>query len=1281
MHIFRFHTSGVGRFARYAALALLSFCIAFGIRMASAQNIEGQIIAAQYGKWRVPGYAPDTYSFAPTACRVEGGASYFQAFSVGVPVKIVDGNPALNEVVVPTAVSENNSGCEITIAPTHHHQPPFYLTSATGGLQEAINANLADPGPNTILLTNRWYELGGSPAIIASVHGSPNLGLEDVTQVPAKWYQWNGSEYAPVNSGGTAEAGTMVNDLISTNRAGALQDLYHFYATGSTYGVPAAVGAAAEYGGTVTVQPGAGHVPFAYPGNANDFGFDDQRMDVQAKPSSFTKFGAQCDAVAAQGTFTAGSNQVANISYPYMGSGGVFTPLADYGDGTAVIAIGWKDPATGQQWVWEPTIESINGTTATLSTSAPANIPTGSAGFVLGHDDTAAFNAVNNYLPLTEVEFPSSIYKGCLTHAFTYNHHSGPILLKGQWSSTIMGYPGEDVMDIASGSSQSLKMEGIKIEVNAQVDARQGYTLIKADGSEQVVPPMWQDGGLKRFWGAGTPWANNPTMPGWQGQTLSAAQASTDSVIPVASPLVALNGDHGYNGVSKYGCVKIPDQNDANSEIECYENFVENDAGPSPVRQLLNVQRGMYQSLGFSAPTTHASGVNLTPVDPVSPQTPFITAGTAYSFESITLQRSGNTVTVTLPATTQVFGVSGAEIEITGPSTGDMAGTFPVTSASGTTVTYNQAGPNEGPLTASNGFAALAGAMRPVVWPAFAEGNAALAIDTPDGLQLQPISLDYSSFESDSFNSYMMANNNGNGTGGIWMQAGMYRVLWDDIQARGSFGFLNVPPYVNTHIGGAFDSETNTFTRFDIHAGQGFVLTGNVDTYIKSLNDYSEEDPNPASGHQLAGIGPSSIPSFDDQTGQISSPAYGNSWDQIYSEPTQYTTQLNSGVYETYYDSFSEFGSGVSHSLNAGTTLIQGNGNTFNGPYWNAYPMVGPTVFILGDDNHGWINTASTIDEMGTNLDQWNRVVMDEGSNNQCWVTNGSATISACHGLALNGGANGDWANRGITTASGVYRNATDLILTAQDLLTAQTGPGQWGNGAHMGFDANQPGNFGYAAQPPSVFASGNIRPYSLGVSTLIGQNYPLIHGTMYIMAKASVATSETYHTYYTGNALTCGAGSPQYLDQSGPAGETFSLTTTWQVFSFGVNLQNAPTHCTFMIGDDTPGNSSAEIDTGWVQFVPDNQYETSSVFATTPGPVLASASTVQLAAGLEHISGTATITNLLPPTPYFTGCVDLIPDGAWQTATGGNIALATTATAGKALRECYDGQKWYPSY
>jgi hypothetical protein len=163
-----------------------------------AQNIEGQIIASQYGSWQVQGMQPDTYAFTPTSCRVQGGASFFDAFSAGTSVKIVDGNPALTEIVTPTVVIENNATCSISITPQFHHDLPFYITSATGGLQEAINANRESPGANTIILNNAWYQLGGSASVIAQAKGTTELGLVDVTTVPSNWYEWNGTQYVLV---------------------------------------------------------------------------------------------------------------------------------------------------------------------------------------------------------------------------------------------------------------------------------------------------------------------------------------------------------------------------------------------------------------------------------------------------------------------------------------------------------------------------------------------------------------------------------------------------------------------------------------------------------------------------------------------------------------------------------------------------------------------------------------------------------------------------------------------------------------------------------------------------------------------------------------------------------------------------------------------------------------------------------------------------------------------------------------------------------------------------
>ena len=189
----------------------------------------------------MPGYTSNTYSFAPGSCRVQGGASFFFAFNTGTPIRIVDSTPSLSETVTPSSYVDTNVTCAISIAPVNSHQLPFHFTSATGGLQEALSQNLTTPATNTIILNNAWYQqvaaVGANPAtIIATVQGSANLGLVDVTQVPTAWYQWNGSQYVKVSLTGTAgDLGTLQSDLVANNQTNtATVDLYDFVATAPT---------------------------------------------------------------------------------------------------------------------------------------------------------------------------------------------------------------------------------------------------------------------------------------------------------------------------------------------------------------------------------------------------------------------------------------------------------------------------------------------------------------------------------------------------------------------------------------------------------------------------------------------------------------------------------------------------------------------------------------------------------------------------------------------------------------------------------------------------------------------------------------------------------------------------------------------------------------------------------------------------------------------------------------------------------------------------------------
>ncbi len=64
----------------------------------------GQIIASQYGEFKVTGSTSGGFSFPPATCQVSAGGRNFAAFSTGTPIKIVDSNPNLTEVATPSSV-------------------------------------------------------------------------------------------------------------------------------------------------------------------------------------------------------------------------------------------------------------------------------------------------------------------------------------------------------------------------------------------------------------------------------------------------------------------------------------------------------------------------------------------------------------------------------------------------------------------------------------------------------------------------------------------------------------------------------------------------------------------------------------------------------------------------------------------------------------------------------------------------------------------------------------------------------------------------------------------------------------------------------------------------------------------------------------------------------------------------------------------------------------------------------------------------------------------------
>jgi hypothetical protein len=560
------------RWLRMTAQAVLvSMASAALCGPSAAQNVEGQIVASQYATWKVLGYAPDTYSgFAPAACRVQGGASFFPAFSMGTAVRIVDSNPRLSEVVTPSAVVDDGSACSVTIHPAHHHQTPFYFTSATAGLQEAINANIAIPGPNTIVLTNQWYQLGGSAAVIASVHGAASLGLVDVTQVPTKWYQWNGSAYVAVDTSGcNGGCVTQINGTsgpvnlvsgsnVSITRTGNSITVSTAGSAGSgnvaaanqyscgmypNSGTNATIGGAANcyilptglstsqintiLGGvgaaTIQIPNGDAHTPFTNPNNVR---IDDRRTDIPTEMRSVKEWGAQCDTRGLQGT-TSTTGGVSTVTL----SGNVLSGN-DVGD----LVIGVGTYAGLPAYFSDPIASVTSGSTATLAYALPFDI-TNQQQLTVGHDDTSSIGAAiaAQVAASGQNNISLSLPVGnCLVHHNTQTPQT--FIGRSKAFSRLTGFPGEPVLTLAGGFWQGYR--DFAVYVDSRIDSTRPYNYFDTAGAMHAGTVYYQP------WGLRTAHANDPTAQGWfiGGFNGAASVSSGSRTITVTSANVPAAG-------------------------------------------------------------------------------------------------------------------------------------------------------------------------------------------------------------------------------------------------------------------------------------------------------------------------------------------------------------------------------------------------------------------------------------------------------------------------------------------------------------------------------------------------------------------------------------------------------------------------------------------------------------------------------------------------------------------------------------------------------------------
>jgi hypothetical protein len=528
-------------------LLMLSAVAAFGQGQA---NIAGLLLASNFTGWSVAQGNNGNYNWTSnTFCIVSAGGLTFNAFTVGVPVYLADtANPSSSEVVTPTAVVINNSGCSIRINPANQHQS-FYFRTATAGLGEAIG--FANKQAFEVVLTPQWQQLGGETSMITSSIGNAAVSILDQRTSIAQPYTWNGTMYVPAGSaacsggcvtsinafgfapitnavtfqgsgtttinqvgqvitisstggGGGGSPTTAPFDLLAANTGQtAFVDLQNYYATSGNTAQQAYTAAAAN-NGSFTIQPSAGRVPFVATGNTRA---NDERGDVPATAIGVTEKGAVCDLRSIYGTFTSASKA-------FTVTNGTLT-AADVGK--TIVAVGSvSGTPTAFESVMQTFTDSAHGSVTTnfpFTQSSPRQMD-------LGHDDTTAIsNTMTAVGAGGTLIFPEG---NCLTHAQLLEGQS-PVGLGV--NSRVTTFPGENgfaapdpAVAIFNGQGAS-HIHDLTGNVDGRIDATQAWQIINDSGTfakPAMYNPIDQRSAI----------ANDPLAPGWfqgSGPNLSGA--------------------------------------------------------------------------------------------------------------------------------------------------------------------------------------------------------------------------------------------------------------------------------------------------------------------------------------------------------------------------------------------------------------------------------------------------------------------------------------------------------------------------------------------------------------------------------------------------------------------------------------------------------------------------------------------------------------------------------------------------------------------------------------
>ena len=374
--------------------------------------------------------------------------------------------------------------------------------------------------------------------------------------------------------------------------------------------------------------------------------------------------------------------------------------------------------------------------------------------------------------------------------------------------------------------------------------------------------------------------------------------------------------------------------------------------------------------------------------------------------------------------------------------------------------------------------------------------------------------------------------------------------------------------------------------------------------------------------------------------------------------------------------------------------------NTGTGSYDLRRPFFGLTP--EGDD----------FTRMVTNYGTKNEVEWPQGSSGMSPIPNALGAADNCAIVSTQqAGVVSKWGVDDTSASHSCDGNYTPILgsngayqgfyqgSTAANGFTSYSGSAAYG----FGFGTKLPGDVSYRS---SFYTNGRYRvgdgtAGNSGIGYLGYAGFSLgTGGANSTASPAVVSTGGTFaldsDTYFSNLPM-------QWQSQSGGnysiplTGDVNNFLTVYNRTTGGGAWYAASSGVMFNGSNNTFGfafNACSQSSTKGVCTTPVNIFTATSagtdvagVEAVARGASIASAATIAPITGFVHITGTTAISTITPPTNCtvtgYACTVKFLPDAAWTTVTGGNIAVASTAVVNKPLTMTYDNTAalWYPSY